>query len=91
MRELADTPKFLGTGKRVCFAKLPGYRELEAPHALFHRVAVDAVKAYYAKDFAAGLQQLSAMEDASFKVLDELERMAVTGQDDIANLCVNRH
>ena len=76
---------------RACFTRLAGYRELEAPHAQFHRVAVEAVRAYYDGDFAAGLQRLSAMEEASFKVLDELERMAVAGQDDIANLCVQAH
>jgi hypothetical protein len=50
---------------------------------------VEAVKAVYAKEFEAGLQQLSAMEEASFKVLEDLEHMAVAGQDDIANLCVH--
>jgi hypothetical protein len=74
---------------RACFAKLPGYHELEAPHAQFHRVAVDAVKAFYAREYDLGVQQLSLMEEASVKVLDELEHMAVAGQDDIANLCVS--
>ena len=68
-----------GDGKH-CFSHLPGYREIEPAHVEVHRHAVAAIRFYYEKDMPRALDATLEMEKASFKVLEELERMAVSGQ-----------
>jgi hypothetical protein len=75
-----------GDGKE-CFSKLPGYREVEPAHVSFHKHGVEAVKHFRAGEYDAGLAEALEMEQASFKVLEELERMAVAGQNDSGILC----
>ena len=68
-----------GDGKQ-CFSGLPGYREMEEPHQRFHQYGISAVESYHAGQFEQGLAAISEMEKASFKVLETLERVAVSGQ-----------
>jgi hypothetical protein len=75
-----------GDGKE-CFSKLPGYREVEPAHVSFHKHGVEAVKHFRAGEYDAGLAEALEMEQASFKVLEELERMAVAGKNDSGILC----
>ncbi len=77
-----------GDGKEW-FSKLPGYKEIEPPHMRVHRHGVEAVQHYYAQAFDQGLAELREMEKASVKVLQELERMAVSGRTDPSVLCVH--
>jgi hypothetical protein len=77
-----------GDGKE-CFSKLPGYKEVESPHMRVHRHGVEAVRCFHAQAFDQGLVELREMEAASLNVLQELERMAVSGRTDPSVLCVH--
>jgi len=79
---------YQGDGKE-CFSTLPGYREIEPPHESVHRCGVTAIAHYYDGNFAAGMSEIEKMEQASFKVLEELEHTAISGQKDIAALCTH--
>ena len=79
---------YQGDGKE-CFSTLSGYKEIEPPHELVHRRGVTAIAHYYDSNFAAGLLEIEKMEQASFKVLEELERMATSGQKDVSALCAH--
>lgn len=76
---------------RNCFSKLPGYRELEAPHKKVHAHGRAAVAAYLAGDVAKGAAELAQMEQASMDVLSHLETMASSGERDPSVLCVGAH
>jgi hypothetical protein len=76
-----------GDGKH-CFSKLSGYREVEPAHIEFHCCGVEAVRKFHAGQSDAALAKLLAMEQHSFKVLEELERMALAGRNDPSVLCV---
>lgn len=67
-----------GEGKE-CYAKLPGYREIEPPHIKVHDSALIAIRSYAKGNKKAAVEAVSAMENASLRVLEELERMAVSG------------
>ena len=73
---------------RQCFAKLAGYREVEPAHVKFHQCGVEAVRQLHAGQREPALEKVLEMEQQSFKVLEELERMAVAGHDDPSVLCV---
>ncbi|WP_302476132.1 methyl-accepting chemotaxis protein [Azonexus fungiphilus] len=75
---------------RECFSVLPGYREIEPPHIDVHRFGIEALRARLAGDNAAMLRHVEAMEKASFKVLDNLQRMADVANDDPSVLCLGR-
>lgn len=75
-----------GDGKH-CFSQLPGYRDIEPAHIEVHRNAVEAIRQYYDGEMDQALASTLAMEQASFKVLEELERMALAGQNDNSLLC----
>ena len=66
---------------RECFSKLPGYRELEAPHVTVHDAAQRALVAHAAGDAAATVAAVAEVERASLQVLAALERMAEAGAD----------
>jgi hypothetical protein len=74
-----------GEGKD-CFSLLQGYKEVESPHKAVHQHGVNAITHFHAADLSHGIAEIQKMEEASFKVLDELERMAVSGKSD-AMLC----
>ena len=69
---------------RACFSQLPGYREIEPPHIEVHRCGINALKA---ADGKAMLENLASMEEASMKVLEGLEKMAQSGEQNSAILC----
>jgi hypothetical protein len=70
-----------------CFSQLPGYRELEVPHAAVHDSAAAALQAHSESDFAAMQKHLVRMEQASLQVIACLERMASTGEGKPEALC----
>lgn len=66
---------YAGEGKNL-FSQLPGYREMEAPHARVHENGKLALQAMDNQDIDAMLNYVQAMEQASIGVIDNLERMA---------------
>lgn len=72
---------------RECFSQLPGYREIEPPHIEVHRFGIEALKAKQSGNDVAMLRSIEAMEQASFKVLENLQRMGDAAHDDPAILC----
>ena len=74
---------------RACFSQLPGYREIESPHKVVHNDGVAAIENFYAGNHDAALSHLRHMEDASMQVLEQLERMAASGEADNAILCTS--
>ena len=76
---------FAGEG-RECYSKLPGYREMDGPHAAVHKAGREALEALRGGDMAAGVGAVGRMEEASFAVVDALERIAAAGEMDPALL-----
>ncbi|MGB0127962.1 MAG: methyl-accepting chemotaxis protein [Rhodocyclaceae bacterium] len=74
---------------RHCFSRLPGYREVEPPHVDVHRYGVETLRNFAAGKHEEALAALAAMERASSQVLDQLERMAQSGQENRSFLCVD--
>ena len=72
---------------RDCFASLPGYPEVESPHKAVHDHGVAAIGHFAAGEYARGVGEIHRMEQASFQVLAQLERLAVSGSDHPALLC----
>ena len=72
---------------RECFSQLHGYKEIESPHKAVHQHGVAAVTHFRAGNFGQGIAEIERMEQASFKVLAELEHMAATGKNDTSLLC----
>ena len=77
-----------GEGKH-CFSRLPGYREVEDPHVQVHRHGVEAVRMVKAGELERALAEIECMEAASLKVLDNLERIAASGEADTSVLCAH--
>ena len=75
-----------GDGK-ACFSQLPGYREIEPPHVGVHRYGKAAVEFFRNGNYGQALENLELMESASMTVLQELDRMAVSGEHDHSLLC----
>lgn len=57
------------------FSRLPGYREMEAPHKAVHDQARLAVKRYRSGDFSGALDALTRMEEANLTVMAGMERI----------------
>ncbi|GEC96712.1 chemotaxis protein [Zoogloea ramigera] len=66
---------FEGEG-RDTFSKLPAYRELDTPHAAVHDLGIAAIDARDRGDMVEMLKHVEAMERASVRVIDSLDRMA---------------
>jgi hypothetical protein len=64
-----------GEGK-ACFANLSGFREIEAPHKEVHSFGIAALQARLDGDSRQMLRHVGAMEAASLKVVENLQRMA---------------
>ena len=60
---------------RTEFSRLPGYREMEAPHKAVHDYARQAVERYRADDIAGALDALARMEQANLMVMSGMERI----------------
>ncbi|MFN4326473.1 MAG: methyl-accepting chemotaxis protein [Azonexus sp.] len=72
---------------RDCFSKLPGYRELEAPHIDVHKFGLAAVEAKRQGDATGMLRHVEAMESSSLQVISCLDRMAEAVASDASLLC----
>ena len=70
---------YTGDGHQY-YSKLPGYRELESPHAAVHRAGREAVEALRSGDPMRGADAVGRMEEASISVIDALERIAREGE-----------
>lgn len=66
---------YQGEGQRL-YAQVPGFRELDEPHARVHSNGRRALEAHAAGDYAQALSNLSDMESASVQVLNALDRIA---------------
>lgn len=77
-----------GEGKD-CFSRLPGYRELEAPHIDVHKSGIEALNSKHSGDIQGMLKQVQAMEAASMKVVDCLQTMGQTADTNPDLLCHN--
>ncbi|MGD0962114.1 MAG: methyl-accepting chemotaxis protein [Methylomonas sp.] len=63
-----------------CFSQLPGFRDIEQPHALVHQSATKVINAYTDRDSAIMLKEAGKMEEASLQVLSNLEKMAKSAE-----------
>ncbi|MEN9479819.1 MAG: hypothetical protein RLZZ298_1214 [Pseudomonadota bacterium] len=74
---------------RECFSQLAGYREIEAPHVEVHQRGISSLEAKIRGDLPGMLRDVEAMEKASLRVIENLQRMADSGLSDPALLCHN--
>jgi hypothetical protein len=70
---------YQGDGKDL-FSSLDGYRELETPHQIVHQSGVDAITRINAEDKNGAILALKKMEDASMQVLNKLETIAISAE-----------
>lgn len=73
----------------ACFSRLPGYREVEAPHQVVHDRAIAALDSFAHGNSELMLKAVSDMESASLSVLAGLERIALSGQENSEILCLH--
>ena len=66
---------YAGEGKN-CFADLAGYRDIEKPHKELHSHSAEAIRRFAEGDIDQVTIELAAMENASIRVIDALERVA---------------
>jgi len=71
-----------GEGKGL-FASYSGYREIEAPHKAVHASGKAAVECYRSGDPLTGLGYITEMENASRQVLEDLEKLAASGESGV--------
>ncbi|MBS4097205.1 MAG: CZB domain-containing protein [Sulfuricella sp.] len=71
-----------GDGKSL-FAGYSGYREIETPHKAVHTSGMVAVERFRAGDVMDGLAYVTEMERASSQVLNELEKLASSGESGV--------
>ena len=74
-----------GDGK-TSFSRLPGFREMEAPHQRFHSSGLTALRHFFDGDFDRGFEAIAEMEAASMEVLNSLEAIAQSGEKDGAQI-----
>jgi predicted nucleic acid-binding Zn-ribbon protein len=66
---------------RECFSRLAAYGKIEAPHKDVHAAGREAVVQYLAGEHQAAVRNIETMEHASSLVLQELENLALQGED----------
>ncbi|BBN60585.1 methyl-accepting chemotaxis protein [Hydrogenovibrio marinus] len=71
------------------YARLDGYSQLEAAHIEVHQAGNRALELYELGDYAQGVQLLKAMEDASERVQQALEKIAISAEADSSALCLS--
>ncbi|HJV92319.1 MAG TPA: methyl-accepting chemotaxis protein [Azonexus sp.] len=64
---------------RAEFSRLPGYRDMEAPHKAVHDQARQAVTRYRSGDLTGALDALTRMEQANLTVMAGMERILAQG------------
>lgn len=72
---------------RECYSRLPGYRDLEAPHIDVHKHGIAALQARLSGSEENMLRHVEAMETGSFKVMACLDQMASSAANDPNLLC----
>ena len=77
---------FEGEGHQ-CYSRLPGYAEMDTPHKKVHESAASAVRHYCDGDMDKTFAALAEMESASQGVMDSLDRIAESGENDSSLLC----
>ncbi|RMG37641.1 MAG: chemotaxis protein [Gammaproteobacteria bacterium] len=70
-----------------CFSRLPGYREVEEPHKAVHAHGRAAIEAYLAEQPEQVLEELRQMEAASMSVIESLERIAESAEQEPQIIC----
>lgn len=69
-----------GDGRKL-FSHLPGYADIEAPHAKFHAAGKEALNAYHANDFAPAADALTRMEKESMAIMNQLDRITQASEN----------
>jgi hypothetical protein len=72
---------------RECFGKLPGFRDIEAPHIDVHKFGIAALDAKNQGDIDAMLRHVETMESASLRVIQSLQLMSDSALNDQSLLC----
>ncbi|MBI5109154.1 MAG: CZB domain-containing protein [Rhodocyclales bacterium] len=72
---------------RERYAHLPGYQDIEQPHAAVHRAAGEALESLRGGNMPAGIGAIARMEDASRNLVDALDRLAASVEGDRSLLC----
>ena len=70
---------YQGEGNRS-YSRMPGYRDIERPHAEVHRAGREALDALRNSDPIRGAEAIGRMEQASMEVIETLERVAREGE-----------
>jgi methyl-accepting chemotaxis protein len=79
---------FEGEGKD-CYSRLDGYQAVANPHQSFHQNGRAAAQAFHDGDPLRGMELVAKMEADSMAVLEALERIAVSGENDNSLLCAS--
>ncbi|MCW8932016.1 MAG: CZB domain-containing protein [Gammaproteobacteria bacterium] len=77
-----------GDGKH-CFSKLSGYKEVEAPHIKVHNSGLEALKAFKEGQIESAINSIRDMEKSSLDVIQNLEKIAKSGEADKSLLCTH--
>jgi len=60
---------------------------MDAPHSAVHAAGKEAMTALRSGDLLAGVEAVGRMEEASFAVVESLERLAASGEANPVLLC----
>lgn len=72
-----------------CYSKLPGYHEIATPHQTVHEQGAIALDEFYLNNTAKTLEALNRMELASMDVINNLEHMIDSAENNPNLLCDN--
>ncbi len=72
---------------RDCFSTFPGYSDIEDPHIQVHKHGRAAIEYCFAGKFDEAFISINEMEKASFKVLESLEHLSISGAAGANLLC----
>ncbi len=73
----------------ACFSRLPGYRDIEAPHKVVHDNGAQALSHCQIGDRRAAIDAIGRMEKASMDVLNRLESLARAGEANPNLMCAD--
>ncbi len=71
----------VGEGRQL-YARLPGYQEVDMPHAAVHRAASEALEFLRTGNMSAAVDALARMESAGRELGDALDRLGSAVDDD---------
>jgi hypothetical protein len=72
-----------------CFAELPGYREIEAPHKQVHQYGKQALVSFENGNKQQSIDSIALMEEASMQVISNLESLARAGESNTNIPCTD--